>query len=243
MILPMFGVFFMLKWTQDAATTILAVTTFCYSFCCWLYDKVIADFKWSWFVGKETTNCCSKLFDGIGFTLLFGVITATFLILVSMFFSWGMGNKMVLPLPHFGNGWDTVYLIFVIILYLVVLPMGEEAFYRVFQGNQWKGMLADTLVSVFYAGMNLAAHYWIFDSWSARWVFTGLTFFVSMILVLIRDKTNVVYSLMARVGVAVGVLAWIFFLYQTVQHAMPREQPTYFFRANVENYLTKWFSK
>jgi membrane protease YdiL (CAAX protease family) len=235
LILPCVTAFFTMKWTKDACITILALTLLCYSLACFLYDKLVADFKWSWFVGKETNNCCSKIFDGIGFTLLFGVIIGTALIVFTMFSEWGLGEKMILPVPHFGNFWDTVYMSILAILYIVVLPLGEEAFYRVFQANQWKGMLSDIMISFFYAVMNLGGVYYVFDSWTPRWILTGFAFLIGVTLVYLRDKTNVVYSLMARIGVALGVFVWLCFLIQTVKSAMPRAQPQYFFIANVEN--------
>lgn len=236
LLLPVAVVYFTLQWTHDALTTIFAVTLICYSFSCWLYDKVIADFKWSWFVGKETNQFCSKLFDGIGFTLMFGTITAALLICFSIFSPWGI-EKMVLPFPNFGNSWDTVYTVGFLIAFIIILPLGEEAFYRVFQANQWKGMAADIMISIAYAGMNFAGLYWIMEGWGARWLFAGLAFLISMILVSIRDNMNVVYALMTRIGISLGVTIWIFFLYESVKNELPRQQPDYFFNGDVRN----WF--
>lgn len=236
LLLPAVVVYFSLAWGHDAITTIAAVTGICYSFSCWLYDKLIADFKWSWFVGKETNNFCSKLFDGIGFTLMFGTITAALLICFSIFSPWGI-EKMVLPFPNFGNAWDIVYTVSFGIAYIIILPLGEEAFYRVFQANQWKGLASDIMISIGYAGMNLAALYWIIESWGGRWLFTGFAFIVAMILVSIRDNLSVVYALMTRIGIALGVCIWIFFLYESVKNELPRQQPEYFFVADVRNWL------
>lgn len=131
LLLPIAVVYFTLRWTHDALTTIATVTLICYSLSCWIYDKTISDFKWSWFVGKETKNFCSKMFDGIGFTLMFGTITAALLICFSIFSPWGI-DKMVLPFPNFGNSWDLAYTVAFGVFYNIVLPLGEEAFYRVF---------------------------------------------------------------------------------------------------------------
>jgi len=234
--LPMFVVFFALKWTHDALTTIVAVTTLCYCISCWIYDLVIADFKWSWFVGKETDNCCSKIFDGIGFTLMFGTITAALLICFSIFSPWGI-DKMVLPFPNFGNTWDLVYTIAFAICFIIILPLGEEAFYRVFQGNQWKGCISDIMVSLFYSAMCLAAIYWIIEPWGGRWLFTGLSFLTALVLVGIRDGMGVVYCLMTKIGINIGIAIWIFFLYESVKNQLPRQQPDYFFIADVRNWL------
>ena len=235
LLLPIVVVFFMMQWTHDALTTIVVINVF-YSLSCFLYDKLIADFKWSWFVGKETKNFCSKLFDGIGFTLMFGVITAALLVCFSIFSPWGI-EKMVAPFPSFGNGWDFVYKTVFAIFYIIVLPLGEEAFYRVFQANQWKGFAADVMISIAYAGMNTAALYWIMSGWGAVWLFTGLAFISGFLLVFIRDQMNVVYSLMSRIGIALGVAVWLFFLYESVTNQLPRKQPDFFFRADVKNWL------
>ena len=120
LLLPPVVVYFSMKWTHDAVITIWSVTLLCYCFTCWLYDLAIGGFKWSWFVGKETTNFCSKVFDGIGFTLMFGVVTAAILICFSIFSPWGI-SKMVLPFPSFDNGWDIVYMVTFLISYLSLI--------------------------------------------------------------------------------------------------------------------------
>jgi membrane protease YdiL (CAAX protease family) len=235
MFLPIAVVYYSMKWTHDAVITMAAVTVICYSLLCWIYDLVIADFKWSWFVGKETNNCCSKMFDGLGFTLMFATITAALLICFSIFSPWGV-DKMVLPIPtKFGNAWDVVYMVGAILGYLIFLPLGEEAFYRVFQANQWKGFISDVLISLAYAGMNYAGLVFIFDCWKFRLAFSGLAFLSALLLVSIRDNLNVVTCLMTRIGIALGVLIWIFYLYETVKNDLPRKQPHYFFEADVQN--------
>ena len=131
LLIPPVVIFYTLKGTHDAITAIAAVTLICYCFSCWIYDKVISDFKWSWFVGKETRNFCNKVFDSIGFTLIFATLTAASLICFSIFSPWGI-ERMTMPFPSFKNGWDVVYSVVFAILFVIVLPLGEEAFYRVF---------------------------------------------------------------------------------------------------------------
>ena len=144
---------------------------------------------------------------------------------------------MVLPFPNFGNNWDIVYVVVFGICYNIILPMGEEAFYRVFQANQWKGLISDIMINLAYAAMNLAAFYWIMEPWGGRWLFTGLAFLSGMMLVSIRDNMSVVYALMTRIGISLGVSVWLFFLYESVKNDLPRQQPDYFFIADTRNYL------
>lgn len=131
LLIPPVVLFYTLKWTHDAITAIAAVTLISYILSCWLYDKVVSDFKWSWFVGKETRNFCSKMFDSIGFTLIFATLTAATLICFSIFSPWGISH-MTLPFPSLKSGWQMVYTVTFTILFVVVVPLGEEAFYRVF---------------------------------------------------------------------------------------------------------------
>ena len=72
--------------------------------------------------------------DSIGFTLIFATLTAASLICFSIFSPWGI-HSMTLPFPSFNNGWQLVYTVVFTILFVVVVPLGEEAFYRVFQAN------------------------------------------------------------------------------------------------------------
>ena len=95
------------------------------------------------------------------------------------------------------------------------------------------------MISLAYALMNLAALYWIISPWGGRWLFTGLAFVTGMVLVWVRDSLTVVHSLMSRIGIAIGISAWIFFLHQSVQNELPRRQPGYFFTQDPRN----WFAR
>eukprot|EP00178_Gracilaria_changii_P011873 TRINITY_DN33537_c0_g1_i1.p1 TRINITY_DN33537_c0_g1~~TRINITY_DN33537_c0_g1_i1.p1 ORF type:complete len:171 (-),score=18.98 TRINITY_DN33537_c0_g1_i1:117-572(-) len=140
-----------------------------------------------------------------------------------------------MPVPYL-EGWRYwLYLLAFLCTYLVVLPMGEEAFYRVFQANQWKGFASDVMISFFYAGMNAAALVHILEEWQAVLLFSTLAFLSGLVLVTIRDNLSVVYSLMTRIGIALGMLLWIFFLYESAKNQLPRQQPEYFFGTNTEN--------
>jgi multidrug transporter EmrE-like cation transporter len=93
------------------------------------------------------------------------------------------------------------------------------------------------MISLAYAGMNLAALYWVMEPWGGRLLFAGFSFIIAMILVSIRDNLSVVYALMTRIGVALGVIVWVFFLYESVKNELPRQQPDYFFSADIRNWL------
>ena len=95
------------------------------------------------------------------------------------------------------------------------------------------------MISLAYALMNLAVLYWIIYPWGGRWLFTGLAFATGLVLVWIRDSLTVVHSLMSRIGIAIGVAAWIFFLYQSVHNELPRRQPGFFFTQDPRN----WFAR
>lgn len=93
------------------------------------------------------------------------------------------------------------------------------------------------MISLGYAGMNFVAMYWIMEPCGGRLLFAGLSFVMAMILVGIRDNMSIVYALMTRVGIAIGVSIWIFYMYESVKNELPRKQPDYFFIADVRNFL------
>lgn len=92
------------------------------------------------------------------------------------------------------------------------------------------------MISFGYAGMNLAALYWIMEPWGGRLAFAGLSFIMAIVLVSIRDNMNIVSTLMSRIGVAIGISIWIFYLYESVKKELPRKQPDYFFIADMRNH-------
>ena len=97
------------------------------------------------------------------------------------------------------------------------------------------------MISLAYSLMNLAALYWIIQPWGGRWLFTGLAFAAAIALVLIRDSLTVIHSLMSRIGIAIGVAAWIFFLFQSIKNELPRRQPEYFYAQDPRNWFAKGF--
>ena len=63
--LPIPVAHFSLKWTHDAVITMSALLLICYMGSCIFYDRFVADFKWSWFIGAETDHLVSQLCQGI----------------------------------------------------------------------------------------------------------------------------------------------------------------------------------
>jgi membrane protease YdiL (CAAX protease family) len=171
--------------------------------------------------------------------LLVAIVTGGLLILFSVFSPWGI-EKMILPFPtNFGNWWDEIYLIAFFFFYVIFLPMGEEAFFRVFLSEEWKDYIPDLVICLAYAPMNYVALICIINTAIPRLIFAAITLLLAFLLVYLRDKFDKATCLVTRIGLALGIVFWIFYLYETVKHEFPRKQPEYFFRANVDNIWNK----
>lgn len=234
LLLPILSVYLCLSQTHDAILTIWITTLVCYTAYCWVYDIAFASFKWSWFIGKETKGFFGKCLDGLGFTLMFSTITASTIVCFCIFSPWGI-TKFTLPFPYFGNSMDTFYAVFFGISYLIILPMGEEGFYRVFQGNQWKGEIPTAIISCAYGLMNFVAFCLIFEGWLGRILLTAAAIGTCYIYIGVRDSLDIVYCLMTKIGVNLGMGLWIYWMWMTVERGMPRRQPKYFYVADMDN--------
>ena len=98
------------------------------------------------------------------------------------------------------------------IIYGVLLPFAEEAFYRVFQFVHYRSFLFDLLVSLMYALMSYAAFFWTVEGQYAKLLFTAISFIMCIVLMIIRNSTGYVYALMFRLGLSNGVCSWLMIL-------------------------------
>lgn len=240
LILPCISIFVCLQQTHDALITIWTTTILCYTLYCWIYDIAFASFKWSWFIGKETKGFFGKCLDGLGFTLMFSTITASTIICFCIFIPWGI-TEFTLPFPFFGTKLDTYYAIAFAVSYLLILPMGEEGFYRVFQGNQWRGEIPTAIISGAYGLMNLVAFCFVFEGWFGRILLTAAAIGTCYIYIGVRDSLDIVYCLMTKIGINLGMVLWMYWMYMTVERGMPRRQPKHFYVADMRNFWMDYF--
>jgi len=59
--MPPIVLFFMLLLTKDAILSMVTQIFMCYLLPCWIYDTCLGNFKWNWFVGKETIDLWTKV--------------------------------------------------------------------------------------------------------------------------------------------------------------------------------------
>lgn len=163
-----------------------------------------------------------------------GIISSAMLVSVTMFSPWGI-DTLTLPFPFFHQGEGLLYISLFVFGFIVILPISEEGFYRIFQASQWKGILADLMISFFYGIMNYFAMIPLISNWGARLAYAFLSFAFSLVLIYVRDKQNIVLSLMARFGINFGLILWGLFLWKSQEIKVPRLHPRIFLSFNKEN--------
>ena len=142
---------------------------------------------------------------------------------------------MTLPFPFFGDYWDGIYGGAAAFTYVFLLPLGEEAFFRVFHSNQWKSQIADIVVSVFYGLMCFAGFYMVMDGILGVALLTAGAIASCWLLIEVRNSLNIMYCLMTKIGINLGTALWVFYLYYSVDKRLERRQPGLFYIADMEN--------
>lgn len=143
-----------------------------------------------------------------------------------------------MPFPNFHGIFKFIYWILCAFLYINLIPSTEELFYRVFQANQWKGILADIMISVGNTILNFTIYYFMIKDIWACLAATGLTFFTSILLVIIRDIFGPVECITSRIGITIGVVFWFTFISELVLTGLKRQEPKHFHLSDPENLLS-----
>ena len=148
-------------------------------------------------------------------------------------------NVMTLALPSFQGGGETLYFALFILLYTIVLPIGEEAYFRVFLTKVWRGPTGNLISCISYMLMNFSAYCFVFDTDLARFIFMLLSFLQGLILLEFKHKQNIVFSLMVRIGVSLGILGWLVFVSHSTNITYDVKQPAYLLMSDPHNLFTR----
>jgi len=166
---------------------------------CWMIEREDGDIKYSWL-------------RRILIFILSAIITLGILFTSSTFDLIGV-ELLVFPVPNLQEVFGAVYLSSLIMLSILVSGIGEEMYYRVFQGNMWTGVVAEIAIQFFFAFKNLIVGLMVTrGDWKLPvWLF-GLSFLGGIILALIRDKIGPIESIVCKIGWVLGFGAWIAYL-------------------------------
>jgi len=166
-------------------------------------------------------------------------------------------NSLVMPFPDFGEskGLNISYFVAFAIFYLIYAAM-ENVYYYWFIGSEWNeksgaGALMDmaagqtiSFSSCLVIGLGVFALNWaIFSSFVQSWWFGGIialiAFGAAFALTKIRGSKGIIVSTLLRVGIALGVLLYIYYLFQSDAGKLNRKSPLAFVSSNPLNILSK----
>ena len=168
---------------------------------------------------------------------MFATIVSSTLIFFSIFSPHGL-MSLTLPFPYFDSVADFAYDLIFSVCFVFILPLGEEAFYRVFIGNQWKGPTGQMVASLANTLMNLACFVVCCEGVFGIALLSVGSLACCFALVVVRDQMAPVYCLMAKIGINLGCALWLYYLNATEQKSLDRRQPNLFNVADSMNVLT-----
>jgi hypothetical protein len=221
-----------------------------------VYDKWVGDFSFERKIPDEIMNKEDKISLGIklGLGAAFGV--AIFLALWSMFLPEFFGpTSITLPFPVTDGALKYTYLTFFVLSYLIFAAL-EHIYFNYFTsieytekeglasfGGEKASFSSNFVISIGNALMHFAVFYWTIKPllfWAI--IYGAVAFFVNFVVISVRHNKKLIVSILFKVGIALGVLLYLWYLSFTLGGDVKRITPTYYFTADVENSWGNWFA-
>jgi hypothetical protein len=224
LILPAVVTFGCLSFLQDAVLTLLALLLL-YLTMTFLYSSCIDSFQYEPQLTKEFLEKGQKIKNGVILGLLGSVGFGLLFSLYSMYAPIGI-KLLTLPFPIRANKWRRFgYQCAFHILW--VLNAAASHFYFNFfiavEDNEKEGIwgvkgdhvsfLSGVLISLGNGLLCLAVFWWTMSGWFSVVLFTGLAVVFNYVLVRLRFNQGLIVSTSLKVGLAVGILIWFWYLY------------------------------
>lgn len=150
---------------NDAMICGLALSLFYFGICgihIWKVDTS----QWKHIIKKDFSgNSMAKFIYHFWFVVLFSLIFSGLMILYCAYITWGP-QKFTLPMPYVRAKLDLVYYFWTIILYLLVIPIGEVMFFFILQQLSWSRPQGQILIPLAYGAMNYT---WIIPCCESDW--------------------------------------------------------------------------
>jgi hypothetical protein len=202
----------------------------------WIMHKKIDEMISLKITAKDIgTDAKDKAKAAIVYGIIVGAIIGAILIVWSKFIPIGP-SYIILEMPLFKTrGYEIFYWVIFALLWVLVLPVAEVALYFMFQACVWTQAGTDFLIAGVYALMNWSWLVHVVGSSLWALIFAGVAFFLGYIFLKVRDAKGGIQVMGIRIGIAIGVLAYLIFL----NYVYPNTKvPVFYFRADLRNVLT-----
>lgn len=254
--LPAILTFVTLWLSKDALLTMAIVGLLGYIVPVIVYDKWVGDFSFERKLPTELTDYKGKIKLGLILGICTAIATGGIAILWSMFMPAVMGpTSVTLPVPPIESGAFYAYEVFFVLSFLGLAAL-EHFYFNFFTSieytegeglSSFKGEKAsfgsNFVISLGASLVHFAVFYWtIRPVLAAVIVYTLLAFIMNFICITVRNSKKLIVSIQLRVGFALGILIWIWYLRASLS-GNKRVTPDYFFPNNIDNCWNKWFNK
>ena len=220
-------------WQHDHLLVLIELILLGYAFPIWLMNKKLDVTLPARLYKKDgIEEYKEKIKPALILGLINGAGLGLTLILWSKFVPWAP-TGITLQMPYFWSAWkDYLYWAFFIILWVLVLPAAEVAFFFMCQANVWTNTLSDFLIAGCYALMNFTWLIFVIEGWLAVGLLTAATFAIGYGLIKRRDVKGGIETMGIRVGIALGILALLIFLNISYPNV---KRPVFYFRGHASN--------
>jgi hypothetical protein len=236
-------------------TTLLVGLTF--AGLIFVYDKWVGDFSFERKIPEEIMNKDEKISLGIKMLIGGAIGTAALLVLWSMFAPTWMGpTSITMPFPaHVAAVIKWSYFVLFAALFLIEAAL-EHVYFNFFSSIEFtekEGMASlageqrsfssNLTISVGVFLLNFAIGYYVFSPRLIPALIYGfIALGVNLFMMNIRYDKKMIVSTLLRVGIAIGVLLYILYLYYTLEGKISRKTPEYYFAANTNNCIDEWLA-
>lgn len=154
--------------------------------------------------------------------VIYGVVIGAILILYCKYVDFGP-QTIILPFPFYTDKTKRIlYWVAFTIVWGIILPMAEVTFYFMFQAACWGGLLSDLVISLAYAIMNFCWMYWVIEKFWWAFSLAAFTFALGYFLIKIRDSKGGMAATGIRIGISLGTIALLVFIYQWGKCKVPQ---------------------
>lgn len=242
--------------THDAIITMVVTSALGFALPIYIYDNFVGDFSFERKIPDEVKDREDKIKEGLFMGVGVAIGLTLLLSLWSAFLPDFFGPKSItLPFPTNDGIMKYLYVVLFVACFLAFAAL-EHVYYNYFTsieytekeglaswGGEHASFSSNVVISIGNALLHFAVFYWTIKPilfWSI--IYAVATFFMNLLVITLRHKKKLIISLLFRVGIALGVLLYLWYLNFTLGGKFKRITPDYFFTGDVDNKWATWFS-
>ena len=110
-------------------------------------------------------------------------------------------------------------------------------------GGEHASFGSNFLISLGVGLLNFAVFYWVVAPiWFVALIWAIITVLMNLVIITIRHNLKLITSTLMRIGVAIGVLLFLYYLNLTLKGKIRRNTPEYYFSGDIQNVVGNWIN-